>query len=295
MTKTLEVAAMIELEQLHAKREERKLARHPYLYLKPEWVKELVDHGRWETLIALVENPAIVQFPEELEELLWKDIDPAEEENQPRWAFLDPLKNYFALNPALESPEVLAALAQAKPGNVRQAVAETPLIAQLPDVAMKLANDKESQVRWGLAGNSVVNQLPDVAMKLANDSDEWVRKDLAQNPRISQLPEVAMKLASDDSSWVRSHLAENQEAVKLSAVAIKLANDEDFRVRYNLVRNPSIANLPEVISILSNDNQICAQLASNGEAAILLPAVTAAFHDPFDSQVSGINYPFETR
>jgi len=289
MTKTLEVAAIIELEQLHARREERKLAQHPYIYLKPEWVKELVDHGRWETLIALVENPAIVQFPEELEKLLWKDIDPAEEENQPRWAFLDPLRNYFALNPALESPEVLAALAQAEPSNVRQAVAETPLIAQLPEVAMKLANDQDTSVRFGLAGNPVLNQLPDVATKLTTDEDEWVRKDLAENPSISQLPEVAIKLASDDSSWVRSHLAENQEAVKLSVIAMKLATDEDFRVRYNLVRNPSIANLPDVISILSNDNQICAQLASNGEAAILLPSVSAAFHDPFDSQVSGIN------
>lgn len=289
MTKTLEVAALIELEQLHARQEERKLAQHPYLYLKPEWVKELVDNGRWGTLIALVENPAIVKFPEELEKLLWKDIDPAEEENQPRWAFLDPLKNYFAFNPALNSPDAVIALAQAEPANVRQAVAETPLIAQLPEVAMKLANDEDTSVRFSLAGNSVVNQLPNVAMQLANDSDEWVRKDLAQNPAIAQLPAVAMKLVNDDSSWVRSHLAENQEAVKLPAAAIKLANDEDFRVRYTLVQNPSIAQLPDVIALLANDRQIRAQLASNGEAGILLPEVGAAFHDPFDSQVSGIN------
>lgn len=289
MTLIKDVEAMIELEQLHARREYKKLAKHPQIYLKPEYVKELVNDGGWSTLKSLVGNPAIVQFHEELEDLLWRDMDPAHEGDRPEWAFRDPLKDYFANNAALNSPDAVISLAQANPANVRQAVAETPLMAQLPDVAMKLANDEESQVRYGLAQNEALAQLPEVAMKLANDSDEWLRADLARNPSIFQLPKVAMKLANDDSGWVRSHLAENYEAVRLSVVAMKLANDEDFRVRYNLVRNPSIAQLPDVITTLAHDNQICAHLNSNGEAALFLPAVRAAFHDPFDSQVSGIS------
>lgn len=69
MTKTLDVAALIELEQLHARREERKLARHPYIYLKPEYGLALSQDPDYHVRCELARNPALAHLPDVVEVL----------------------------------------------------------------------------------------------------------------------------------------------------------------------------------------------------------------------------------
>ncbi len=231
MTKTLEVAAMIELEQLHEKREERKLARHPYLYLKPEYAKELVDSENWAIWEDLVYNPAIFQLPKVLEELLEKPtLDPAHEGDEPAWAFLPlPLQCTFALNPALVNHrDYIASLLSHPSDQVRGSLAGNPALAQLPDVAMELAADAAWLVRLDLAGSPSLAQLPEVATKLANDTDDQVRYDLAKNPALAQLPDVVQALSRDPKQKVRDALARN------AAISIP---EENPPQNYNIVAN----------------------------------------------------------
>ncbi len=69
MTKTLDVAALIELEQLHAKRETEKLANHPMIYLKPEWAIALSQDPEDDIRCTLARNPALAHLPDVVEVL----------------------------------------------------------------------------------------------------------------------------------------------------------------------------------------------------------------------------------
>ena len=101
---------LIELTNLKASGQLKKLAAHPHLGMKPEWIEDLAQSASIWTRWELAKNPALANFPDVVERLA-SDKNPA-------------VRSSLALNPALaEIPEIAAKLSKDKVPRVSHAIA----------------------------------------------------------------------------------------------------------------------------------------------------------------------------